>query len=635
MKTLFLMIFVCLFSQTLCISAQPGISSQPTSFQANAPGVEAYLDGIITSLMDQHHLTAASLALVQNGEVFIQKGYGHQNLDTKSAIDPITGLFRIGSVTKLFTWIAVLQQIEKGTLELDRDVNDYLETFKVPATYDQPITLRSLMSHTPGFEDVLPGLFLSEDNEKPGTVEYLKKRLPARIRPPLQTASYSNQGTALAQYLIEITSGMAFEDYAEQYIFNPLGMQYTTLRQPLPAHMRADYTTAYAYREGKFIEKGFEIVPVTGMGGATTTAGDMAIFMKALLNNTCGNGHCLLDSSSFALMQTPVLRHAPGINAALHGFMDLSRRGVSAFGHGGNTFLYHTNLMIIPDHNLGMFVTFSGEAGGMAPTRTAEAFLDRFFPDTMALKETIVLDEDYLNKFTGTYKMNRHSHNDIFKLLALFMTTSVTLENGKLKITNEMQDPIYCLPIDSLTFRDENSNDLVAFKRDGENISHLFVGNYAIFAFERVTGFYKSIPNLLIFLMTMFSMVFILVIWPLIYLIRRQYKPLQDTKRSLPLKSKLLALAPACFYLLFFLLIMPAMAAGQELVMNIPASMKIAMFFPLAAIPFILLMLWQLLSLWKNPGIKVRSRLFYTFACVSFALFTWQLYFWNLLGWNF
>lgn len=622
------------FILSICLPFEA--ASAPRSVNPDFNKMEAFLDGVIQTRMKEDNQAGAVLSIVHNGETIIQKGYGFTDVESGIETDPEQHLFRIGSITKLFTWIALMQQVEQGNLSLDTDVNEYLEAFKIPETYEQPVTLRSLMSHTPGFEDILLHLFVREDKEMGSTEDILKEQFPRRVRPPLQTAAYSNHGTALAQYIIELASGMPIEEYAEKCIFTPMGMYSTTLKQPLPETLQARLSKAYTWQDGRFAEKPFEVIPLSGMGAASITAADMALFMKALLNNTCLDNYCLIDSTSYAQMKEPVVIHSTHTNPALMGFMDMSRRNVTAYGHGGNTFLFHSTMALLPEYNMGFFVSFNSEGGSFCPEQVFHAFLDEFFPDTRPLSETIELDESYMQGFCGTYKVNRHSYSDFFKLLALTNTSSISLEEGKLRMDQMNGKTTWWLPVDSLAFREESSNDMIAFKRPpGEKAQELYPGNYGIMAFERLHFPWTPSLHLSILIITLFSMVYILLVWPWVYFVRRRYEAISRKTAAIPFGIKLSAWIPAFLLLLFILFTAQGSSAGQELIFEIPGSLKLALFFPIAAVPFILFMTWQCIRLWQLQNVRILSKLFYTIATLAFLATIWQLHFWNLLGWRY
>lgn len=598
-------------------------------------GFEAFADGVFETIMAEKHIAGATFSVVHKGEVMIRKGYGLANVDQNLSVNPETTLFRIGSISKLFVWIGVMQMVEQGKLDLDRNVNDYLEAFKIPDTYKQPVTLRSLMTHTPGFEDKLYQLFVQDEFYMKPLEEVLANQLPKRVRPPLHQASYSNHGTGIAQYLVELASGMPFVEYAERYIFDPLGMQHTTIRQPLPAGLAANLSLGYAYNEGRFIEKPFEFIPLQSVGSASTTASDMARFMNALLNNSCLDGQCLLDSTTLALMTEPAFFHTIGTNPALLGFMDVSFNGKRAFGHGGNTFLFHSLMVIFPEDSIGIFYSFNSE-GGSGPSQKVIEFLgDYLFPDKRLLTSAIELSDDYLKDFEGTYRMNRYSHTEFFKVLSLAMSAKISQENEKLRM-DAMGETTWWLPVDSLTFREEKSNRVIVFSRDKKGrVDNLFLGQLAIFAFNKNRGIWNPQLHTILFALLIIVMLYILLIWPGIYFVRNKYVRTDRAPATLPTGSKLIAWITAACYLAFFIFFATGAPPGPDLVFGVTPGIKAALFFPILAIPFTFLMIWQSIVLLDEHNTRFRSRMFYWLSTLVFMAVIWLFHFWNLLGWRY
>lgn len=603
--------------------------------QDTLKNLEAFSDGVFETVMDRNHIAGATFAVIRPGQPMIIKGYGLARVDEQIPVNPETTLFRIGSISKLFVWFSVMQMVEQGKLDLDRDVNEYLEDFKIPDTYDQPVTLRSLMTHTPGFEDKLHKLFVLDEEDMLPLAQILKEQMPERVRPPLQQASYSNHGTGIAQYLVELASGIPFMEYAEQNIFDPLGMQNTTIRQPLPSRFASEMSGGYAYKDGKFVEKPFELVPLQSVGGASTTAHDMTLFMEALLNNTCLNGNCLLDSATWAMMLKPAFSHAPGVNPSLLGIMDVSMNGRKIYGHGGNTFLFHSMMAIFPEEQTGIFYSFNSEGGAGPSGEVLQKLVDYYFPDERPLIETIEMNEESLKDFAGTYRMNRYSHSEFFKILGLVASGKITPENGKLKL-EARGETIWCVPVDSLTFRNEENNQTMVFSRDKKGrIEYLYVEQSAFFALIKNRGIWN--PNLHLTLLVLLGavMFYIIVIWPWMYFVRRKYVPADRTPETLPLLSKVIAWITALCYVLFFLALAFGMPPGTDIVYGVTQGIKIGLVFPLLAIPFTLMMIWQSIKLLDERNTRIRSRLFYWFSTLVFIAAIWLFYFWNLLGWNY
>src|SRR5512141_299574 len=128
------------------------VPSSPPLGPTDPAEMEAFIDKLLKHEMDENHIAGAAVAVVKDGKLFFTKGYGYADLENKIPVDPEQTIFRIGSVSKTFTWTAVMQLVEQGKLDLDADVNTYLDG-RIPATYPQPITLKHLLTHTAGFED--------------------------------------------------------------------------------------------------------------------------------------------------------------------------------------------------------------------------------------------------------------------------------------------------------------------------------------------------------------------------------------------------------------------------------------------------------------------------------------------------
>jgi CubicO group peptidase (beta-lactamase class C family) len=198
--------------------------------------------------MEDHHIVGVAVSVVKDGKLFFAKGYGYADLENNIRVDPEATLFKLGSLTKLFTWTAVMQLAEQGKLDLDADVNTYLD-FRIPDTYPQPITLKHLMAHTSGFEDLHAEMVtLAEENLLPPR-EWLASHIPARVRPPGEVAAYSNYGAALAGYIVARVSGQSYSQYVQEHILDPLGMEGTTALWPTPPELLARESVGYMYDE--------------------------------------------------------------------------------------------------------------------------------------------------------------------------------------------------------------------------------------------------------------------------------------------------------------------------------------------------------------------------------------------------
>ncbi|MTI96247.1 MAG: serine hydrolase [Firmicutes bacterium] len=307
-----------------------GMNLNPASASApplDATDLEAFLDSVIAEQMAEFDVPNLTVSVVASGEVILAKGYGFSDIEKELPVAPDKTLFRIGSTSKLFTWTAVMQLVEQGKLDLDTDVNQYLD-FEIPSELEYgrqredvgPITLRHLMSHTPGFEDKLTGVFSLTEEDLMPLAQYVREQRPARLFPPGEVSAYSNYGTILAGYIVEVVSGVPFSQYVEEFIYSPLGMKNSTFEQPLPAGLAENMSKAYRYVDGEFREGKFEFMSEPS-GSMSSSASDMARFMLAYLQGGQLNGETILLEQTVSKMFSEQFTHHPRLDGMAHGFL--------------------------------------------------------------------------------------------------------------------------------------------------------------------------------------------------------------------------------------------------------------------------------------------------------------------------
>ena len=352
--------------------------------QANVPemttaDVSAFLDGIMPLQLAREDIAGAVVLVVKDGKVLFAKGYGYADVGKKIPVTPDGTLFRPGSVSKLFTWTAVMQLVEQGKLDLDRDVNDYLD-FKIPATYPKPITLRNIMTHTSGFEETVKDMWLSKPSDIIPIGDYVKAHVPARIFPPGVTPAYSNYATTVAGYIVQRVSGESFDDYIERHILFPLGMQHSTFRQPLPENLKPMMSSGYTVASEP--AKPFELVEPAPAGSSSMTAMDISHFMLAHLQDGKYENVQILRPETAQLMHSRQFANLPDMNAMALGFYEETRNGHRIIGHGGDTLYFHSDLHLIPDAGVAFFVSYNSMGKAEISPRDAlwRQFMDRYFP---------------------------------------------------------------------------------------------------------------------------------------------------------------------------------------------------------------------------------------------------------------
>ena len=452
------------------------------------------MDGAVNAELIAHHIPGATVALVKGDRVIFAKGYGYADIEKRQPVVANQTLFRIGSVSKLFIWTAVMQLSEEGKLDLDADVNTYLKDFQIPATYSEPITLKNLMTHTPGFEDLATDgrLFVNNSSDIMPLGKYLKDRMPARIRPPGEVTAYSNYGSTLAAYIVAQVSGMPYDKYVEKNILLPLGMRNTTFEQPLPPELSKNMSQGYTYANGDFKAVPFEVVQIWPAGSVSSTSEDMAKFMIAHLQNGRYGDNRILQESTAKKMHSQLFTNDPKVNGWTYGFYQMDLNHQSIIMHGGDTLQFHTFLVLLPDSDLGLFISCNERFSEPAVGELLEAFMDHYYPIAPPIvPEAISGFGQNASLFAGSYRMTRSAYTNYEKVGVLFQEAQVSPGlNNTLTITGISQDTNQWVEVAPLVFRPASglpaSEELVFGKDRQGQINHIFINNNPTTAFERV-----------------------------------------------------------------------------------------------------------------------------------------------------
>ncbi|MDF2773364.1 MAG: beta-lactamase [Geminicoccaceae bacterium] len=593
--------------------------------------LEAFLDGVMIANLGDKHVAGATVAVVKDGELLLAKGYGWADPDKRRPVDGARTMFRIGSISKLFTWTAVMQLVEQGKLDLDVDVNHYLD-FKIPDTYPQPITMRHIMTHTPGFEEDGRDLIGHDTATMVPLGRWLATHIPGRVRPPGTYSSYSNYATALAGYVVERLAGMPFDDYVDQRILAPLGMAQTTSRQPLPATLAGDMSGGFSWKGGRFESEKFEVVHPAPAGSFASSATDMARFMLAHLGNGAYNGQRILADSTVALMHRRAFSHDPRIPGFALGFYEKSSHGLHIIGHGGDTGWFHSDLALIPSERLGVFVSYNTTTGGeLSFGPFLRQFLDHYYPITPPAPSAVADAEEQAQRVAGEYQFNRRSYTTFQAAMGLAGGISVTPGDSGRVVLNSPLGTSHLVPVGPLLYRDAMRDELVSFKADADgSVRHAFLGIAPMMAMERIP-WYAS-PKLHWVLLGLGVLVFVATV---IAAIRRFARRRWGTPRpedALP--GRPLVVTIALLYLVFLVAVGVIIGSGGGLLEGPLTGLKIALALPVIGV---LATLGAAFIAWRHwsTGAGTRgARLLYSSAVVVALLFAWSLSQWNLLGWH-
>ncbi|HVK82101.1 MAG TPA: serine hydrolase domain-containing protein, partial [Verrucomicrobiae bacterium] len=380
----------------------------------NPEDVGAFMDGLVQAQLAANRIPGATVAVTQDDRVVLMRGYGEADIASNTAVDPERSLFRVASVSKPFVWMSVLQLRDRGLLDLDQDVNTYLD-FAIPDTYPgHPVTLRHLLTHTAGFEDANIGGSVRTAAEREPLGDTVRRMLPRRTAPPGQRTSYSNYGAALAGYIVERTSGMPLTEYLEANIFTPLGMAHTSMRQPLPDNLAATLATGYTLRDDQIANGSFEFMNLYPNGALSTTAGDMARFAIAHLAGAQDTN--LLSPTSWNEMHTRQFGNIAQASGLTYGFEQSLWNGHIAFGHGGDIATFKTHFVMFPESRISIFISFNSDHTGGAGPDIISAFADRYLPGPDTFLFSVLPVEHATDEVEGAFVSTRRSASTIEKL---------------------------------------------------------------------------------------------------------------------------------------------------------------------------------------------------------------------------
>jgi CubicO group peptidase (beta-lactamase class C family) len=601
--------------------------------------LECFLDGVVGAQMRTYHIAGVAAVVVADGELVFSKGYGYADLERRIPVDPAMTLFRTGSVGKLLTWTAVMQLAEKGMLALDADVNTYIDGFEIPEAFDEPVTLFHLLTHTPGFEDSGVGLFARGSAGLVPLGEWLSAHIPERIRRPGELTSYSNYGSALAGYVVECVSGMPFEEYVEERIFEPLGMRRSTFRQPPPARLAGDMSVGYRFQGGLFTAGAFELIPALPAGSMSTTAEDMAKFMIAHLQNGVFGGGRMLSEASVREMHRRQMTNDSRACGVTFGFMEMNWNGCRIIHHGGDTFCFHSLLLLVPEDGIGLYVSYNTAAAGRAARELEKEFLGRYYgvPEVRPPGPSAGFNER-AGRFTGDYRITRSAHSTPEKILNLVSNNVrvTATDRGTLRVeTGRQSHPTHWVEEEPLVFRNIDDGSHLYFRAGGEGFTHMFFENVPQIAMIKLpwhegVSFHRGV-----FVACAALFLSAVVLWPVGYLLRAGKPPGAGAVRDPNAKRARFVAYALSTLNLFFAAAATIAVSNQSLVYGVPLSFKMLLAVPIITAVMAAAAIVYTVLAWKRRYWTVAGRTHYTLVTIAACVFVWFLHHWNLFGYHF
>ena len=619
----------------------PATSTAAAGHELTQTDVDTWLDGFVPYALKAGEIPGAVVVVVKDGQPLTMRGFGYSDLKAQKPVDPEITLFRPGSVSKLFTWTAVMQQVQAGKLDLDKDVNTYLD-FKIPPRDGKPVTLRNIMTHTAGFAETAKYLIeFGEKQPKPlGTI--LSRWTPPRLYAPGEIPAYSNYAASLAGYIVERVSGEPFDAYVQRHILAPAGMTHSSFDQPLPVALRP--LMSKAYKPGTDDPQPYEVIGMAPAGALAASGADMGRFMIAHLN------HTLLDPATSRLMYAEANKPYSALPAMALGFYHEDRNDLNIVGHGGDTVFFHSDLHLLLDKNVGLYISMNSVGKDAAAHSLREellqAFVDRYYPAPAQNLPTASTAKEHGAALAGHYVSSRAGGFNFLRLASLLGQTSAAVDkDGNLvvsTITGPSGAPRKWREVQPWVWQDTNGSDYLQAVTDANGRVKMF----SITPFAPIIEFVPAPASLnagWIFPVggaALFIMLIAAFGWPIVALVRWRYKYKADVSgRALKLHRATRATAWLFIGLVVGWVLVLAAVDKDLAVLNggLDVWMRLLQLMLVLAIVGTLAAIWNAYLVARSPGrhrirtiwavVIALSAAFLVWLCLDMGLLTASLNF--------
>jgi CubicO group peptidase (beta-lactamase class C family) len=598
-------------------AAEP--AGSPSAHPLDTADLHTWLDGLLPYAMKSGDIAGVVIAVVKDGSVILQEGYGYADVEKKTPMDPERTMIRPGSTSKLFTWTAVMQLVEQGKIDLNRDINEYLD-FKITPESGRPITMLDLMHHRAGLEEGLKDILAIDPHAVQSTEVYLKQHPRPMLFPAGDVPAYSNYGAALAGYIVQRVSGEPFERYLEQHIFVPLGMLHSSFDQPLPDRFDAA-AVSRGYRSATTPPQPYELIATRPAGSMTTTAADLTKFMMAHLQQGQLGDYRMLGSETAQLMQTPsVPSSLAGFGTMAHGFFYETRNGRTVIGHGGDSVFFHTEFDLLPQDAVGIFYTFNSRGRDEAVYGLRKAlfddFMNRYFPANSQPQEAQTLESASKDaqRIAGRYESSRRVEHGFLSIFYLLQQLVITADaDGTIKVPRSLEPGEATFhEIAPDLWREIGGNRQLAL-RDVNGVKTVIDSEDPTSVLQAVPLSRSASLNLTVMLLSIAVLAVTVVLWPISWLVRRHYHAPAEVPevRRLQRWLRITVIVDVLYVVAWLMLLIPVLnlelwvySAANDAVVR---TLQIAGLLAVAATAVGVWCLWRLSRLQSSAFVWLRN----------------------------
>ncbi|NGM71003.1 beta-lactamase family protein [Natronolimnobius sp. AArcel1] len=591
--------------------------------------LESFVDDAIDSALQAHNVSGAVVSVVHDGAVALERGYGETSFDGR-AVTPDETPVHTGSVSKAATYTAAMRLIDDDAIDPDADVNQYLESVSVPETFDEPITLSHLATHTAGFEPRMRNDTVENPDDRQPLAESVGTHQPSRLRPPGEVMGYTNYAPALTGQVIADVADIRFADYVDDAIFDPLGMDRTTF-DVIPSHVD-DETREGIRRDLQFHSN---VEPASGMW---STGSDMAQFLLAHLEGGATDTGRMLSEDAATTMHKQSFAPHEELERMAFGLFVRTRDDIRLLYHGGGGMGYHSQFLFIPELDLGLFVSFQGAAPELAVSEFEDEFLERYVPTT----DTELTPDGQphrADELEGSYRaFMTHELTTYEKTLFSGTSPGVDIwidDDGTLVVDGSNQSR--WVELEPLVFRRVDGQATIVFhETDGEITD--FTSDSTVWTYTRISWYDDLYTQVGLGLGSALVVLSGVLGWPLAAAVRRvRGEGASPTDSSTPHRARLIAggagaLLVGVVIALFALEIVLSVLGRGSLMTAPPSGLSLAFTVPMLAAIATVVAAGYAVQAWRESYWGVAGRIHYTAVVLALAVLCWVFRYWNLMG---
>ncbi len=610
------------------------VSGPTCSARAEAPRpvdkerVEAFFEGLIRGQQRAFHTPGAAVVMVQDGRVVLSRGWGLADPVKGLPFDPERSVFQAGSLSKVFTDMAILQLHEKGLLDLNADIRTYLGDFDLKTEYPQPLSLAHLMTHTGGFEFSVDGIMTRDATQTKPLAKWLIDHRRIQVRPPGLMSAYNNYDHTLAGFVVERVTGLPFAEYVARNILEPLGMTNSSFRQPVPPDLASRMVQGHTHKNDRVRPLQQGTVQIIPAGGLTTSSLDMAGFMIALLQKgRLGENRILRESTAEKMLEAQF--RLPGrLGGLTYGLDEILYRGQRGLYHGGYLSGTYTVMLLLPRSRIGLLAVYNCESGLWGIADLLPIFMEYLFPDQSENLRPKPYKPNESKKFSGYYLPTAFKGSSFEGLLIPVVAARLKATSlGTLIASWDLQArPKEMARVGEKEFHQIDGMKKLFFLDNGGALPDKFYFSARpTITFERLPWY--ETPPFQVLMITLNGLIFLtaIVLWP--FFLRPGQAGAEGRVLS---RAGLIAALGSSVYLIMAAVVITTLQDAYGLAYGFGPFFRLALKLPYAGAAASFLTLPLMILAWRQGSGRTGLRILYSLATFSLCLFTSWLIYWRM-----